>query len=107
MPANSFVRRVVEGRQTQGVSEIISWEIDTLPWGGTPTPVSLFVWDVSQNYLNVTAIVAPGGPPTVVGNVLISQPISLLTRDHLYRVEYIFTIGINTLSCFFELQCER
>jgi len=107
MPIIASIRRVIEGRMSQGVLEKISWEVDTLPWGGLPTPVSLYVWDVSQNYLNVTAVVAAGGPPTVLGNVLISQIISLLTIDHLYRVEYIFTIGGNTLSCFFELQCER
>ena len=101
------IRRVVEGRQVQSIKEDIQWQISTTPWGGSPTPVTLYVWDVSQNFLDVTAIVAIGGPPTVAGDIITSQIISGLTMDHLYRVEFIFVIGANTLSAYFELQCER
>lgn len=95
-------REVREGKQNQGVDESIAYTITTTPWGGTPSSVSVVVKDVSDPAAPsvVTATVMPTGSASVAGDVITLPALKLLTAEHLYKVEVMFTSGGNVLECY-------
>lgn len=101
--AMNNTREVVEGRQWQGVDEIIAYTLDVSAVGSTPSSVSVVVKDVT-NSTTVTATVMPVNSPTVNGDVITLSPLKLLTNGVLYRVEVKYVISGNTLESYFYVQ---
>ena len=96
-------REVQEGKQYQGVDEIISYTLDVTAVGSSPTTPTVVVKDVT-NGTTVTATVMPTNSPTVNGNVITLSPLRSLTADVLYRVEVKYVLSGNTLESYFLVQ---
>ncbi len=102
------VRQVEQGQLPQGLDEIISYKVDTTPWGGPPTSPVLKVWRHDNGaWVDVTATVAPSGAPTVDGNIITFQPIKLLEDDFVYRAIFQWIYSGNTLSAFLDILAEK
>lgn len=89
-------RHVQESPLTQGEDEIINYVLDTTPWGGIPTNVSVVVFDITNadekiEWVNVTSTVMPINNPTVSGDDITFSPLKLLTDARVYRMEMKFT----------------
>lgn len=101
--ASINVREVQEGKQYQGVDEIIAYTLDVTAVGSTPTLPVVTVKDVTNATL-VTPAVMPTNSPTVNGNVITLSPLKLLTAGVLYRVEVKYVIDGNTLESYVYVQ---
>lgn len=91
-------RKIVESPLTQGRDESISYQLTTTPWGGTPSSVSVSVYDVTNGiYTALTVaqmnVVMPVNSPTVNGDVITLSPLRMLSVGVWYRVEVKFTSG--------------
>lgn len=88
-------RYIVEDRIAQGQNEQIVYALDTTPWGGSPTGVSVKAYTVSIDgvYADVTSTVFPTNAPTVSGDDITLSPLRNLTAGTLYRIETRFTSG--------------
>ena len=89
-------RHVQESPVSQGEDEIISYILDTTPWGGTPSAITIVVFDITNadetsDWVDVTSTVMPVNNPTVSGNNITISPLKLLTDAHIYRMEMKFT----------------
>lgn len=86
-------RRIIEDPVYQGIREKVAYELDTEPWGGNPTEVSVSIWledeDVSETFLT--------GDPTILGHV-ISTPIFTGLTANRFKVRILFTIGVSVLE---------
>ena len=96
-------REVQEGKQYQGVDEVISYTLDVSAVGSSPTSPSVVVKDIT-NSSTVTATVMPTNSPTVAGNVISLSPLRSLTAGVLYRVEVKYTLSGNALESHFYVQ---
>jgi hypothetical protein len=96
-------RRVIEGRQHQGVDERVAYSIDTSTWGGSPTSPSVTVRTINldDTFTDVTATVMPTNSPSVAGDVITLSLLRNLTAGVRYRVEVQFTSGGNLYEPFF------
>jgi hypothetical protein len=100
------VREVVEGVQTQGTDEKVTYSINTTNWGVTaPTSPSMVVKAMSTG-TDVTATVTTGSM-SVSGAVITLKPIFGLSVGEGYRVEVQFTGGgFDPGECFLIIKCE-
>ena len=96
------IREVVEGIQTQGENETLAWALTTTPYASTPTDVAITVKDETAGG---GAVALCSGTATV-GDV-ITATIGGLTKDHIYRVEYKFTVGANVYEPYVRVRCEE
>lgn len=99
-------REVVESPLNQGKDEAISYQLNTLPWGGTPTNVAVTIYDVTNGgYVALTGaqmtVVMPTNSPTVNVHVITLSPLKDLTPRTVYRVEVKFTSGGDVWEAFF------
>ncbi len=92
--------------RVQGVDEQIAYRIDTTGWGGSPVDVEVKVYDVLNDYTDVTGQKTIGAP-SVVDNIITLPQIHSLEAGKLYRVEVKFTSGANVLEPFFRIRAER
>jgi hypothetical protein len=100
-------RFTAESPAIQGADESIAYGITTTPWGSTPTSVSMVVWDItdSDNPDDVTTDVVTGSISTS-GDVITTKRIRLLTLNHKYRVEVLFTdANSNIWEALFVIDC--
>ncbi len=98
-------REVIEGTQYQGEDESISYTLNVVAVGSSPSSVSAVVKDETAGTV-VTATVMPINAPTVDGNVITLSPLRALTAGHMYRMEVKYTIDGNVLEsyCFVQAQ---
>ncbi len=99
-------REVAEGKQHQGVDEIISYSLDVSAVGTSPGSPTVVVKDVTAG-TTVTSTVMPTNVPTVSGDVITLSPLKLLTAGRLYRVEVKYTLAGNTLESYFYVQARE
>lgn len=100
-------REIRESPMAQGTSEIITYRLTTTPWGGTPTSVSITVYDITDttdeaDWTDVTATVMPVNSPSVALDVITFSPLKLLVDGSIYRAEINFTtptLGTVETSC--------
>lgn len=98
-------RQVVEGLQVQGVDEILIYSITA---STTPTSVvQVKVFDETQDYQDVTATVMPSGSATISVMTITLPALKLLTAGHVYRVEVLYSDGVNTFEPYFRVAAER
>ena len=98
-------REVLEGVQTQGADEKITYTITTTNWAASPTEVSQVVKDAEGNDVSSTVT---SGSTSVTGNVITLKPISGLAAGERYRVEVQFTAsGGEPYECYFYIDCEE
>lgn len=98
-------RAIKESPLSQGEDEIITYTLDTTPWGNSPTSVAVVVFDVTgavatSGWTDVTTTVMPVNSPSVVGNVITLSPLKLLTDGHIYRIEIRFTCSGNQFETY-------
>jgi hypothetical protein len=101
MSAN--IREVIEGRQYQGVDEIIVYTLDVSAIGSSPTSPVVVVKNVDAG-TTVTSTVMPTNSPSVGGNIITLSPLKLLTAGVLYRVEVLYVLSGNTLESYWYVQ---
>lgn len=95
----SDLRRIIESPVYQGVEEIISYTLDTSPWGSSPGTISVKVYDKADNS-DVTGTVMPTNSPSVSGDVITLSPLKSLTTGHSYRIEIKFVCSGNTFEAW-------
>lgn len=98
-------REVIEGKQFQGVDEIIAYTLNVAAVG-VPALPTVVVKDVTTGSV-VTSVVMPLNAPTVDGSVITLSPLKLLTTGHLYRVEVKYVVEANTLESHFYVQAQE
>lgn len=98
-------REVIEGKQYQGVDEIIAYTLNVAAVGVPSSPV-VVVKDVTAGSV-VTSAVMPVNVPSVDGAVITLSPLKFLTAGHLYRVEVKYVIEANTLESYFYVQAQE
>jgi hypothetical protein len=97
----SSTREFTNTPKPLGVDEEVAYWIDTLPWGGTPTSVTVKVYDITAGiYTDVTSTVMPSGSASVVGNVINLPIMKAVTAEHIYRLEVKFTSAGNKVECW-------
>lgn len=99
------IREVMEGLQTQGADEKITYTLDTTNVGGGPAVSAVVVWKESDS-TDVTATTMPAGSHSVSGAVITLKPLTALTAGQVYRVEVKFTSSGNTLEHYFRVYCD-
>ena len=104
----TVIREVKEGKQAQGVDEIIAYKITTTPWASTPVISAVTVYDITAGTrTDVSTTVMPAGSNSVTGDIITLKPLKLLTDGHVYRVEVAFTSGGNTFEPWFIVLAEQ
>ena len=84
-------REVTQGKLYQGVDEQIVYSLTTMPWGSSPSGVSVKAYDASDGYADVTDTVLSGSA-SVAGDIITLPTVKSLTLGHLYRIEVQFTV---------------
>lgn len=103
----SVTREVKEGRQKQGIREAIAHTVDTTPWGGTPSSVTVKAWDITAGARTEVTSTVLTGTAVVVGSVITLPKLGSLTLGKLYRVECDFTIAGNAEGFYYEKLAEQ
>jgi len=103
---------VIESPLEQGKDEIISYQLNTTPWGGTPSVPVVTIYDVTGGvYTALTvaemAVVMPVNTPSISVDLIILSPLKLLTVGKLYRVEVKFTSGGDVWEPYFLVDCKN
>lgn len=103
------VREAIESPLRQGVDEQIVYSLDTEPWGGSPSSVTVTVYDVTTGAAEDVSADVLSGSASVDGDKIELPAIRLdsLAAGHLYRVEVQFTSGGNVLEAYFMIEAER
>ncbi|KKM65393.1 hypothetical protein LCGC14_1491740 [marine sediment metagenome] len=100
------IREVAEGLLGQGSDESLMYSIDITNWGSDPPSISVKVYD--ENLMtDVTQTVMPTGSLSVADDIISLPLLKNLTIGASYRVEVLFTIGLNIWQCYFRVRCER
>ena len=107
MAVRESIREVFEGKQTQGEDEEIVYTIDVSKWGDSPSSPSMVVKEETDDYEDVTSVVAPSGSVSAAANVITLPTIKLLTAEKIYRVEVKFTMSGNVLETYIRIRGER
>lgn len=96
-------REVLEGIQTQGADETITYTVTV-----SPAPTSIIGVDVfdERTDLSVQPTVMPTGQASFVGSVITCPPLTALVVGKGYRVEVKYTEGTNIIECYFRVYCE-
>jgi hypothetical protein len=103
------IREVNEGKQYQGMREVVIYTVTTTPVGDSPSSVSVAVKDITISVTGaqtVTTTVMPAGSPSVNGNVITLPPLRALTAGHVYRVEITGTIDGNALEHYVDVEAQ-
>ena len=98
------IHEVLDGIQGQSVAESIVYQVDTAPWGGTPTSPAVDVFDEEDYSTSVKATVMPSGSPSVSSDNVLLPALTALTAGIIYRVYVTFVSGGNTLQGYIRVQ---
>ena len=93
-------RAVMEGPQSQGPAETVTWAIDIV---GTLATVGAVT--VTDRGANVTSTVMPTGTPSKSGQRITLPPLKNLIVGHAYHVSVLYSDSLNTLEVYFDLFC--
>lgn len=89
----------------QGVDEQIPYSVNTGPWGGSPSNVTVVIKETNRNLLDVTSA-KTSGSASVSGNIITLPTIQSLANGSSYRVEVKFVTGTKTLECYAYIDAE-
>jgi hypothetical protein len=98
----AFRRKFKESPMPQGVDEQVAYVLDTTPWGGSPTNVSVVV---KQYGRDVTADVT-SGTASVSGDDITTPLVKSLSADKVYRLEIKFTSSGNIFEPWGKIEAE-
>ena len=98
------ILEVAEGTRYHTSNETRAYTITTTNLASNPTSPTAVVYDESVD-LDVTSTVMPSGSHSVLGDVITLKPLTALTKDHSYRVEFTFTVGNNIFERYFIVKC--
>jgi hypothetical protein len=95
---------VVEGRQTQGEDEKITYTITTTNWVSSPTSPAIVVKNRVGTDVSSTVT---SGSISAAGDVITLKAIDKLVPEESYKVEVQFSAGSGTpWECYFWIDCE-
>lgn len=103
------VREIVEGKQSQGSTEEVTYTITFPASWGVPTAPSVIVYSVSLStaaLTNVTATVMPAGSASASSQVVTLPELKSLTAGVLYRVLVTVTSGANVFTVWADIFSE-
>jgi hypothetical protein len=96
-------REVIESPMEQGLEEVISYSLDTTPWGGAPSAPECTVYDVTdRDRIDITEDVMPTNEPVVDEddpNTIILSPLRDI-EEKKYRVEVKWTSSGNVFEAY-------
>lgn len=92
------IRQIEQSPIIHGDDEDIAYTLDTSPWGGSPSSVSVVVKLNGQNMAGLLT-----GSPTVDGDVITLPKISGLTAEAKYRLKIKFTTSTNVVEAWADL----
>jgi len=99
-------RRIVESPLYQGEEEVIYYQLTTTPWGSSPTSVAVKIYDIANDYNDVTSTNLSGAA-SVNGDVITFPAVTGLTDGRWYRLECKFSIGSNTFESWIDIRGQR
>ena len=102
----TITRQVVEGRQAQGASERVAYQLTTTPWGSSPSAPTCKLYDVTLDARTDVSSHSLSGSASAVGDVITTPLVIALTAGNLYRLEIQFVTGGNTLIAWAEIAAE-
>lgn len=100
-------REIRESPIEQGTDEDISYQLDTSPWGGSPTLVGVSVYEIDGNSLTDVTDDVCTGVASINGNIIILPSINSLEVGKTYRVEVLFSCGVGQLEAWGVIYCTR
>jgi len=93
--------------RTQGSNEQIAYNITTTPWGSSPSSVSCYLYDVTDQSTdtNVTSTKLSGSASTST-DVITTPKVVSLVLGHMYRMDVRFTADGNVYEAIVRIRCE-
>jgi len=99
-------RAVKESPLRQGEDEQIVYLLTTTPWGGSPSSVSVKLYDVTDGARADVSATRLSGAASVAGDVIASPAVTSLVAGRVYRLEFKFTSGGNVLEAYLIINAE-
>lgn len=93
-------REFIESPIYQGEDEKVSYNLTTTSWGGSPTSVSMKLYQMNKNAKTDVSATKLSGSPSVVGDVITTPYIISLTDGVKYRLEASWMKNGNTVEAF-------
>jgi hypothetical protein len=95
-------REFKESPLSQGPDERVAYDLNTLPWGGTPTSPTVVI---KQNGRDRSADLLTGAA-AINGDVITTPLVIDLTRGKKYRLEVKWINSGNTLEAWGDIECD-
>jgi len=97
-------REVIEGKQTQGKDETITYTITVSP---APTSiVGVYIFDQEASATDIKTTHMPTGSTSFLASVITLPPLTALVRGHTYRVEVRYSDGVNVIEPYMVVYCD-
>lgn len=101
--ATKNIHEVLEGIQEQSASEAITYTVNALPWGGTPTSPVVDIFD-EEDLETSLASTHLSGTASVSGDSVISKKVIVLVDGVIYRMTVQFESNGHTLQGYVRIQ---
>lgn len=101
--ATKNIHEVLEGIQEQSTAESVSYIVNTLPWGGTPTNPVIDIFDEEDLTTSLSSTHLTGSA-TVNGDNVATKVVGSLVEDVIYRMTVQFVSNGNTLQGYVRIQ---
>jgi hypothetical protein len=97
-------REIVESPWEQGVEEQRPYDLTTTPWGGSPSSVTVKLYDGDLVDVSATKLT---GSSSVNGDVITTPVVTGLSEDVIYRLEIKFTTSGRVEECYGFIYAKR
>ena len=98
-------REIIESPVEQGADEEVAYSLTTTPWGGTPTSVSVKLYEGTERTDRTATMLS--GSASVASDVITTPTVTGLTVDKQYRLEIKFTEASgNVVEPYLIINCE-
>ena len=102
----SDIFEVAEGVRYQTSDETRIYTVNTALLVNSPTNTNAVVYDESVD-ADVTNVCMNTGSFDETNNVITLKPLTALTKDHSYRIEFTFDVGTSIYERYFRVKCTR
>lgn len=102
--ASSNIKEVLEGIQEVGPTEAVTFTLDTLPWGGSPSSPVCDIFDEEDLSTSLSGTLLTGSP-SVLGDEITTSQVGSLTEGKIYRLTITFVSNGHTLRGYVRIQC--
>lgn len=97
-------RQIIQSPLFQGREEQIAYTLNTQPWGGSPSSITVKIYDASSVDQSVTLL---SGAASVSGHIITLPVVKSLTVGQWYRLEVKFTSGGNIFETWVDIYCQE